>query len=224
VFIVVCLGLLGACATPSPLVYSPELPEIEEGWIRLIIPNVGSIDYPDNFLELSSGDYASKMEGYYNTYDLTTPSFTLQQIGLNQFELSSFETYRRVIFNTKYLSQGDVFIVANEKYTLSKQELAEMQDEMIDQLRHEYEKLKNEGVGDNKIVDHGFLKIVEVNGMFPLKSTYKRQLNDNPVVVVNSYMFFNNDKIHYLTFSCRVQEEEDCRDIYEKILFSFRLE
>ena len=67
------------------------------------------------------------------------------------------------------------------------------------------------------------LEIKEVNGMYPLVHTYKRQLNDNPVVLVQNYMFQNYDMIHYLVFSYRVEDEEECKDIYEKILASFRL-
>jgi len=80
------------------------------------------------------------------------------------------------------------------------------------------------GDGDNKVIDPGSVEIVEVNRMFPLVHTYTRQVGDNPVVLVKLYMFFNYDKIHSLSFSYRVQDEEECGDIYEKILYSFRLQ
>jgi len=107
---------------------------------------------------------------------------------------------------------------------MSKQELAELQYELIDQLRQEYAKMTSKGLGNIKIIDSGPLEIVEVNGMFPLVRTLKRQLNDNPVVLMETYMFPNYDKINYLIFSCRVKDEEECRNIYDRILDSFRLE
>ena len=124
---------------------------------------------------------------------------------------------------TEYLKPGEEVFGANEKYTMSQKELAAIQNEWIDQLRQEITEQKSI-LDNNKIIDSGSLKIMEVNGMFPLVQTYKRQLNDNPVVLVKRYVFWNYDKIHFLVFSYRVVDEEECRDIYDKILDSFRLE
>ena len=125
---------------------------------------------------------------------------------------------------TEYLNPCEVVFRANERYTMSEEELAELQNEWTNQLRQEYAKLKSKGLGDQKIIGSGSCEIVEVNGMFPLVWTYKRQLNDNPVVLVKQYVFCNYNKEHYLSFSYRVMDEEKCRDIYEKILYSFRLQ
>jgi len=212
-------GLASLSATP----YSLEPPKIEEGWVRLKIQNVGSIDYPSNFLELQSGNYKEIQEKSFLVYDLPSPDFILQQVGLNELKSSAFGEYRRVILHTVYLNPGEEVYRANEKYTMSQQELAEIQNERVNQLRQEYAELKVLGLGDTKIIDPGSVKTVEVNGMFPLVLTLKRQLNDNPVVLVKTYTFFNYDKIHILSFSCRVGDEGECRDIYDKILYSFRI-
>ena len=211
------LLLLGACA-PKP----QSEPAIEEGWVRLRIENVGSIDYPSDFLELQSGDYKEIKEEFFLVYEILSSDFTLQQVGLNEMKPFALVEYRRVILQTFYLNPGEEVFRANEKYTVSRQELAEIQNEWTSQLRQEYAKLK--GLGDNKIIDSGSIEIAEVNGMFPLVWTYKRQLDYNPVVLVKQYVFFNYDKQHYLYFSYRVQDEQECKDIYEKILASFRLE
>ena len=81
------------------------------------------------------------------------------------------------MFNTVYLNQGEEVFRANEKYTLSKWELEELKDGFIDQILKDFEKLKSIGLGNNKIIDSGSIEIVEVNGMFPVVYTYKRQLN-----------------------------------------------
>lgn len=200
--------------------------KIEDGWVRLRIEDIGSIDYPADFLELQSEDYrAITKEVSPNLvaqiFRLGKSDFTLQQVGLNELKSSSLNEYRRVIIHTSYLNPGEEVFRANEKYTMSRQQLAEFQNELINQLQQEYAK---PGLSDNIIIDPGSLEIVEVNGMFPLVSTYKRQLGDSPIVLVKSYMFFNYDKIHHLTFSCRVVDEAECRDVYEKILHSFRLQ
>ncbi len=197
--------------------------EIKEGWVRIKIADVGSIDYPTDFLELSFGEYRDLEIQFLQVFELDKTDFTLQQVGLNLLEPSALEEYRRVLFKTDYLNPGEEVFRSGEKYTASQAELTEFKNELIDQLQQEYAKQKTVGV-DNRIIDSGSVEIMEVNRMFPLVYTYKRQLGDNPIVLVKSYMFFNYDKIHSLSFSYRVVDEEEYRDIYEKILDSFRLD
>ncbi len=210
-----------SCSTPAAI---HELPEVEDGWVRLRIEDVGSIDYPTDFLELQSGEYRGMVEEFNQIVELSKSDFTLQQVGLNELQPSAFDEYRRVMLQTFYLNPGEEVFRANEEYTMSRQELAEFQNELINQLLQGYAMQKSIGLGNNKIIDSGSLEIMEINGMFPLVHTYKRQLNDNPVVLVKAYLFWNYDKIHGLAFSCRVVDEEECRDIYDKILDSFRLQ
>ncbi len=120
------------------------------------------------------------------------------------------------------MNPGEEVFRANDKYTMSQEELADLNAVLLDGLRLEFAKQKTVGV-DPKIIDFGSLEIMEINGMFPLVHNYKRQLNDNPIVLVKAYIFWNYDKMHYFTFSYRVADEEECRDIYDKILDSFRL-
>jgi len=196
---------------------------IEQGWARIIIKDVGSIDYPTDFLELQSGEYRGGIEEFYQIMELSTSDFTLQQLGLNELKPSALDEYRRVVFQTSFLNLGEEVFKANEKYTLSREELAEFENALIDQLLQGFKMGKNRG-WENKLVESVSLEIKEVNGMFPMVHTYKRQLDDNPVVLVKTYLFWNYDRIHSLAFSCRVVDEEECQDIYKKILDSFRLQ
>lgn len=209
------------CSTPAAI---PEPPDIADGWIRINIKDVGSIDYPTDFLEIQSEEYRDIAKETSQVLGLGKSDFTLQQVGLNELQPSAFDEYRRIIFTTEYLNPGEEVLRPNERYSLSQRELAEFHSEWIDQLRQGYTTQKNIGLGNNKIVDSGSIEIVEVNGMFPLLLTYKRQLDDNPVILVQTYIFQNCDMIHYLLFSYRVEDEEECRDIYDKILDSFRLQ
>jgi len=211
-------ALVGACASPSTVVQEEQ--EIEEGWIRLRIEGVGSLDYPSNFLELQSEEYRDMAEGY---SEITVKSdITLQQVGLNELLPSAFDKYRRVVFQTIDMNPGEEVFRAYEKYTMSQRELAELENQLIDELVRGFEMLKTMGQ-ENKLIESISLEIEEVNGMFPLVHTYKRQLNDNPVVLVKAYSFWDYDRIHYLLFSYRVVDEEECREIYDRILNSFRL-
>ena len=221
---IIVIILVAVLARPPsrPVIETPSPPE--EGWVRLRIENIGSIDYPSDFLELQSGDYRELVEEFHIVYEISSSDFTLQQVGLNELEPSALEEYRRVIFQTSYLNPGEEVFRVNEKYTMTQQELAEIKDELVSNLSQEFDRLRSMGAGNLRIIDPGTLEITEVNGMFSSVWTYKRQLDDNPVVLVKRYTFLNYDKVHYLAFSYRVQDEEDCEDIFEKILYSFRLQ
>lgn len=190
---------------------------IEEGWIRLDIKDVGSIEYPVDFLELQSEDYQNLGEEFRQTWELLVPDFTLQQVGLNAFEPSAFLEFRRVMFFTEYLNPGEEVLRADEREILSELEIDILETFIVEQLKQEFQAM---GIS---LVEPISLEIKEVNGMYPLVHTYIRQLDDNPVVLVQSYMFQNYDMIHYLIFSHRVEDEAECKDIYDQILASFRL-
>jgi len=196
----------------------------EQGWIRLRIGDVGSIDYPSDFLELQSDDYRELAEDLFPMYEISSSDFVLQPVGLNELDLPAFDEYRRVTFDTSYLNRGEEVLRANEKYTMSQQELADMRDELIRDTSEEFDRLSGMGTGNIRIVDAGTVEIIELNGMFPLVQTYRRQLDDSPVVQVKLYVFMNYDRIHYLVFSYRVQDADECVGIFEKMLDSFRLE
>jgi predicted nucleic acid-binding Zn ribbon protein len=219
---IVAILLIAVLARPpsSPVM---EAPPLEEGWIRLRIADVGSIDYPPDFLELQSSDYREFVEDLVSVYEIPSSDFILQKVGLNELELSAFEEYRRVILETSYLNPGEEVFRANKKYTMTQQELAEIRDELVSDLSQEFDRQRIGGAGNNRIIDPSTLEITEVNGMFPLVWTYKRQLDDNPIVLAKVYIFMNYDRVHHLLFSCRVVDEEECRDIYENMLDSFRL-
>lgn len=213
---VVALNFSTPEITTTEMTTLTPVPVLETGWIRLIIEEIGSIDYPPVFLELQSGSYKKGVELFRGIYEIPSPSFVLQQTGLNEMQSSAFQEYRRVLFQTEYLSPQDRVYKVNEKYHLSARELAEIKSFWISQIGIEF------GIGN--IVEVGHIEIVELNGMHPILFTYKRQLGDNPVVQVKHYYFFNYDKIHTLTISYRVQDETKHSPVFEKILNSFRLQ
>ena len=223
-FIGLILLLFTSIISCSSLASIHELPEVEDGWIRIVIKDVGSIDYPTDFLELQSGEYRGMVEEFNQIVELSKSDFTLQQVGLNDLLPSAFDEYRRVMFQTLYLNPGEEVFRANERFTLSQAELAEFENQLKEQTLRDFEMLSAAMGQEHKLVESVSLEIKEVNGMFPFVYTYKRQLNDNTVVLVETYMFQNYDKIHHLSFSYRVVDEEECRDIYDKILDSFRLQ
>jgi len=217
------LGVTAGCASssgreaPSPPAHAP----IGGGWVRIEIQDVASIDYPADFLELQSEEYREKAKGFYELLDES--EFTLQQVGLNDLLPSALNEYRRVVFRTQYLNPGEEASRAHERYTATQEELSEAESWLVDQLLMEFEALEAAMGSQMRLVESVSLEIKELNGMFPLVHTYKRQLEDNPMVLVEAYVFWDYDRIHRLTFSCRVVDEGECRDAYDRILASFRL-
>ncbi len=212
----ITIAVIG-CSTPAAI---PEPPDIADGWIRINIKDVGSIDYPTDFLELQSAEYKEMApEELVRVFNLYEADFTLQQVGLNELQPSAFDEYRRVMLQTFYLNLGEEVFRANEKYTMSQKEQDILRKEFEDELSQGF-KATNTGL---KLVESVSLEVAEVNGMFPLVYTYKRQLSDNPVVLVSTYIFQNYDKVHYLTFSHRAVDEAECSRIYDEILHSFVL-
>ena len=216
--------LIAVLAAQSSSPDMAPLPPTEPGWVRLQIQDVGSIDYPSDFLELQSGDYREFVDEFQTVYELPSSDFTLQQVGLNELRPTAFQQYRRVMFHTSYLSRGEEVWRAKQKYTMTQQELSESHIELVNDRSQQYAAMKSSGLGDMRIIDSGSLRVLEVNGMFSLVWTYTRQLNDNPVVSVKEYVFPNYNRVHRLTFEYRVEDTEECGDVYARILASFRLQ
>ena len=205
--------LLSACGGKATITTTT----IEDGWIRLNIKDIGSIDYPAYFLELQPVEYKTVGDEFNQMVELNSSEFTLQQIGLNELKPSALSVYRRILFTTVYLNTGEEVFKANENCMCSKSELAELQQGIIEQLRQVLE------ISGNRLIESVSLEIEDSNGMFPLVHTYKKQLDNNPVVIVKNYQFRNYDMIHYLCFSYSVEDEEECKGIYDMILDSLRL-
>jgi len=118
---------------------------LEDGWVRLIIEDVGTIDYPFDFLELQSADYQTLVEEVLGSLRITIPAsdFKLQQVGLNDMLPSAFDEYRRVIFMTSYLESGEEVFSAHEEYSLNTVELDVLHNDLLEQLERGYAALSS---------------------------------------------------------------------------------
>ena len=137
--------------------------------------------------------------------------------------MSALEEYRRVIFYTVNLGIGERVYKNGESYHFTRDELNEMDDETKEQLAAGSKLLEASTGYKSKLLEFYPVQIIEVNGMYPLNYNIKRQIGSNPAVMVKSYMFFNYDKTHALSFACRVEDEHEYNEFYEKMLNSFKL-
>ena len=171
---------------------------------------MGYVSIPDN-LEVQSGLYKKLAEtiqisiGTIN-YESLENRIVFQQKGVNIGE--GKETYARVILKTILGNSGD-FPFLNSNTKLSSTELNELSEEFKNQTFSVY------GI---KLIDwHGVVNI-NLNGKYNgIKYSYSRQTGDKPPVYVELYRIFNNDRLHEITLSYRIQDSYIWKPLYKII-------
>ncbi|MFC0263381.1 hypothetical protein [Fontibacter flavus] len=185
-------------------------------WERVHIKGLGSFDLPST-MEIQKGKYREYMDQIYKIKGFDTERIVAQQVGLNEMESTGFERYARVILETKIGQYGDFVKLDFELPEMSKSELDELNIIFKEQI-------KNHFVGTGiRLTEWYPLKFQKVNNMSCLQISYIRKLNDSPEVMVNTYYFYNNDRVHELTLSYRINESDFWKSDFDKILKSFKI-
>jgi len=193
---------------------------------KYIIPDVGYI-YISDELELRDDDtdfgkhMSNHMKSLNQVYYLdTSEDIVFQNKGLNDnsLDLKSIKSdYARITIATYKSNKGD-FVKAKEYLEPStKSEQKEFEKEYELEMRKQWYGTKLKLI---KLYEVNFTKI---NGVNVLKSSYLRQLDDNPLVVVRQYCFQNYDRQHIITLSYRESKETKWKPIMEKAINSFVL-
>lgn len=197
------------------------LEDPEKGWKRIEMTDIGSIDLAPE-LEIQGGDYKEfnaqlrdKM-GEYLKVDFSQPKLTLQPKGINEFNQQSLKRYIRIMVETIPGNEGD-FDKINEQIEISDSELRELNTEFKNQITQSFH-----GTG-LKLIEWYPTEIVELNNMSAIRISYKRQLKDQPYVMVEIFRIQNYDRMHSLTMSYRKNEESLWKPIIEKTKASYRI-
>ena len=190
------------------------LPPIPNGYTKYKIENVGSI-YISNDMELQDGFYAkivnTQMEKYYHIP--TENRIVFQQKGLNEFSKDSYSSYCRIIIETEY---GD-FSPLTPHLNISVEELRETSKYIEKELR------KSMKGTQLKLINYLGTGFININRQSGLKTSYTRQLNNNPPVKVDTYIFQNKDRIHRITLSYRIEEAIQWKDKLQQSIQSLKL-
>lgn len=203
--------------TELPLPIGKPMP----GWNRIKINEIGTIDLPPE-MEIQSRNYKQRTKSYENImkdyWDIqfNEPVLTFQPKGSNSINIESLSKYARVMYETIYGSECE-FQHLNEKISITKRELQNLDVELREQLSSEVKKTSIQ------LIEWFPVKITEVNGMPALNISYIRQFKNEPLVNVNIYRFQNCDKIHSLTLSYRINEQNYWKHTLQEILKSFRI-
>ena len=193
----------------------------ENGWLRIKIENVSSLDLPQD-MEVQGKDFVKNTKELRkiaeNTWEMkfSNPKIIFQPKGVNSNDLKALNKYSRVIYEITEGNPGD-FQKLSESIVYSNYELSDLSTELKMQMIKQFRKTPM------KIIEWYPTQIVEINGMSSIKISYKRQHKTEPYVIVNMYKFFDYDKMHSLTLSYRENENEIWTPKFKIILESFRI-
>ena len=200
--------------------WSQQLPianqNLKQGWTRQFIKDVGFIDVPAS-MELMSGTYKEFNNQILKQLEIEAPQVIFQQKGLNAYSSETFKHYVRVILETQVGKLGEFEKLDFNTSKITNSELNELNKFFKEKTTSELNSIHQ------NIVQWYPIKIEKINGMSCLHISYQRRLNDNPIVLVNTYIFQNYDRIQSLTLSYRMNETEIWKDDLDTILKSFRI-
>lgn len=188
-----------------------------KGWKRIQISDVGTIDLAPE-LEIQGGKFQELKETVYQYYkiEFDDQKLTLQPKGVNVLNNRSLKNYIRIMLETIDGNLGD-FDRINEKLIFSEDELSELNNDFRNQINQGFR-------GTNlKLIEWYDTEVIDLNNMPAIKISYKRQLKEEPHVIVQIFRIQNNDRMHSLTVSYRESEKALWENIITQTLNSFRV-
>lgn len=189
------------------------LPPLKPGWQRRVIGNIGSIDFPQNLMEeqnrawRQSGDAQSKAMGL---PVVSQDTVIIQQQGSVR--------YARIIITEVKGVRGEFPKLFDRNY-FSKAELKDFDSQMSQKLRDDFSKMPG-----MKLLEYYPARLQDLNGMQPLVASYRRQLANNPPVLVWEYRFMNNSSMVQIIMSYRQTEDDIWGPVFQKCLESLRIQ
>ena len=197
------------------------LPALKTGWDRIYIENIGSVDLPPT-MELQKGSFKEFVDNKLKSQDIPVDPYRLvaQQKGVNASK-ADFKKYARVIVETKMGSPGSYDKINFNINTYSKTDIVELDKMFKETMLQEFLQIKD--MGQQRLIEWYPTKVEIINGMSCIHVSYTRQLGNNPIVLVNMFLFQNNDRLHTLTLSYRLSESNYWEEDFVNILKSFRI-
>lgn len=193
--------------------------DAEPTFVEYRIKDLGTVLIPVS-MELQSGSYKELSEKYSKEmlekygYEVSGDQVIFQQKGLN--ELKGFHSYARVMIATDHGAAGD-YDKLTTRIKATSAELRELETAIKNQLITD---LRSENI---EILRWDGVSIVTVNGRSSVRVAYLRQYATNPPVFVQMFMFQNSDRMHRLTISYRVADEQLWKSALERTKNSFTI-
>lgn len=188
----------------------------EPTFVEFRLKELGTILIPVT-MELQAGQYKEMSDGFSRSqgYDVSDHAI-FQQKGLNDLKFNEVNTYARVMISTDHASAGS-YEKLTKRVTATPSELRTLGTSIKQEITRGFE---DQGIG---MLRWDGASIATVNGRSALRISYLRQLEDNPPVYVEMYMFQNYDRMHRLTISYREQDSGLWKKALERTKNSFTI-
>ena len=197
-------------------------PPLKADWNRVYIENVGSIDLPPT-MEVQGGKYKEFSDNMLASRGFIDSSQLIaQQRGLNEYNEQS-KKYARIMLKTDMGKYGDYEKLNFNINNYTKTDIDELDTIFKKEMQQQLSEASRLDLGKLKLIEWYPLKLKRINGMSCFHISYIRQMNDNPLVIVDMYLFDNNDRVHILTMSYKLSEVESWKNDFTHVLDSFRI-
>lgn len=190
---------------------------------KVDIEGIGFLYIPDT-LEIQSGTYKETADMYKEKIfkiPADKNKLMIQQAGLNTNGKKAQETYCRMIISTQTGNYGD-FEILGTKIEADNDEIEFLSNIFKNQIQEQFERQRTKTY-NQKLIKWNGLSIEQINDYYAIHTSYIRKLNNNPEIIVQTYMIGNNDRQHIITISYRVNEADRWEKIFDKVLKSLVL-
>lgn len=203
---------------PPPIVYNIDK---YADWETISVPGICTFQIPST-MEIKAGKFKEVSDQHLaRIYEITEERHRVvaQQAGLNALSDMARAKYARIIVETQIATPGE-FERLGDPLPLSVEEVRRI-DATI-KLGIDKEINQTTAAGTNaKIISWDGTRIVRVNGIDCILTTYRRAINSAPPVIVRVYRFMNNDRIHIVSISYRETERELWANDLDKAVSTF---
>jgi len=191
-------------------------------WQTVSVLGICTFQIPPT-MEIQKGNYKQGNEKFQKEIleiSITPDRVVAQQKGLNSFDPQALKRYSRVIVETVRGQYGD-YETLDKPLTASEEELLEINAMLKQQNQQSASQSAAKGM-KLKFLSWQPTKIIKVNGIDALKTSYTRSMNNGPPTIVNFYIIQNNDYMHRITISYRLSEESLWATDLSKVINTFK--
>jgi hypothetical protein len=194
----------------------------DQTWQTVSIPGICTYQIPPS-VEIQKGTYKEfndKLRGLVLEIETSAERVVAQPKGINSFDPQARKRYCRIIVETDRGQLGE-YESLDTPLAVSEEELRELDTFLKQQMQKEAamytaKKMKMD------LLSWQPARIVRVNGVDALKTTYIRSINDGQPAIVNIYCIQNNDCLHKITISYRLSEKTLWASDLDKIIDTFK--
>ena len=193
-----------------------------DAWQTVSVPGICTFQIPST-MEIQKGNYKQGNEKFQKEIleiSISPDRVVAQPKGLNSLEPQALKRYSRVIVETARGQYGD-YETLNTPLTASEEELLEINAIFKQQNLQSASQSEAKGM-KLKFLSWQPTKIIRVNGVDALKTSYTRSMNNGPSATVNFYIIQNNDYMHRITISYRLSEANLWATDLSKVINTFK--